>query len=124
MTKRLIPKNIPIATHVYSRKTNYHWAMQVFPTVMVFYIVWIADMLGQTAYLYRISEDGLKKETIYQWDGCLINEWAIHRDVLYYAKEIYETTDGRNKGAVSVDVAFSDASGAAGGSCLCTGMRT
>ena len=52
---------------------------------------------GQTAYLYRISEDGSKKETIYQWDGCLINEWAIHRDVLYYAKEIYETTDDRIK---------------------------
>jgi len=48
---------------------------------------------SQTAHLYRISEDGSKKEEIYQWNGCQINEWAIHRDVLYYAKQVYEKTD-------------------------------
>lgn len=47
----------------------------------------------QTAHLYRISEDGSKKEQIYQWNNCHVNEWVIHRDILYYVKQTYEKND-------------------------------
>ena len=49
------------------------------------------------AFLYRISEDGSKKEEIYKWENCLINEWLIHRDVLYYMKQAYEKVNGTIK---------------------------
>ena len=47
--------------------------------------------------LYRLSEDGSKKEQVYQWDNCSINEWLIHRDVLYFTKQVHENIDGKIK---------------------------
>ena len=38
-----------------------------------------------------------KKEEIYKWENCLINEWLIHRDVLYYMKQAYEKVNGTIK---------------------------
>lgn len=52
--------------------------------------------------LYRLSEDGSKKEKIYKWEGCRINEWLIHRDVLYYTKQTYENIDGKLKDRVQL----------------------
>ena len=49
---------------------------------------------GHPALLYRISEDGSQKEQVYKWDA-RVNEWLIHRDVLYYSKPTYETIDGK-----------------------------
>ena len=48
-------------------------------------------------FLYRLSEDGSKKEQVYQWDNCSINEWLIHRDVLYFTKQFHEKVDGKMK---------------------------
>ena len=42
-------------------------------------------------------EDGSKKEQVYQWDNCSINEWLIHRDVLYFTKQVHENIDGKIK---------------------------
>lgn len=47
--------------------------------------------------LYRLSEDGSKKETLYTWENCTINEWVIHRDVLYFTKQFFEEVDGTMK---------------------------
>ncbi|RKI42800.1 hypothetical protein D7V86_04775 [bacterium D16-51] len=40
--------------------------------------------------LYRLSADGTKKEQMYQWaDNVRIEQWIVHRDVLYYVEHIY-----------------------------------
>ena len=52
---------------------------------------------SRSPILYRISEDGSNREEIYEWENCQVNEWLIHRNVLYYTKRIYENTDGKVK---------------------------
>lgn len=40
--------------------------------------------------LYCLSADGTKKEQMYQWaDNVTIEQWIVHRDVLYYVEHIY-----------------------------------
>ena len=44
---------------------------------------------NEETILYRLSEDGAKKEQIYRWTGVGIEEWVIHRGVFYYAEHFY-----------------------------------
>lgn len=48
--------------------------------------------------LYRLSADGSKKDQIYKWeDNVSIEQWIVHRDVLYYSEHSY-TADGDGTG--------------------------
>lgn len=51
---------------------------------------------GEKQILYKISEDGSKKEQVYQWtDDRWISRWIIHRNKLYYVEQKYsEKKDG------------------------------
>ncbi|MDE6419916.1 MAG: hypothetical protein K2K87_05230 [Lachnospiraceae bacterium] len=39
--------------------------------------------------LYRLSEDGSKKEQVYRWTDVRVEEWIIHRGIFYYAEHTY-----------------------------------
>ena len=39
--------------------------------------------------LYRLSEDGSRKEQVYSWSGVGIEEWIVHRGVFYYSEHYY-----------------------------------
>ncbi len=53
------------------------------------YLYYIEDFSEKPA-LYRLSEDGTKKEQVYEWEGNIgVEQWIIHRDVLYYAEHCY-----------------------------------
>lgn len=58
---------------------------------------WVYSLLqdvDQTA-LIRISEDGTKKEEVYQWGSDAgIEHWIVHRDAVYYANHTYYMKDG------------------------------
>lgn len=41
--------------------------------------------------LYRMKEDGSEREKLYQWDGMSVEQWCVHRDVLYYVEHTYTT---------------------------------
>lgn len=44
---------------------------------------------NEETILYRLSENGAKKEQIYRWTGVGVEEWVIHRGVFYYAEHFY-----------------------------------
>lgn len=39
--------------------------------------------------LYRLSEDGSRKEQVYSWSGVDIEGWIVHRGVFYYSEHFY-----------------------------------
>ncbi|MCM1104852.1 MAG: hypothetical protein NC409_12195 [Clostridium sp.] len=43
--------------------------------------------------LYRLSEDGAKKEQVYRWTGVSVEEWVVHRGEFYYAEHFYTYDD-------------------------------
>lgn len=44
--------------------------------------------------LYRVSADGSQKELLYRWsETSFINEWLVHRNVLYYTEQQYLTKE-------------------------------
>ncbi len=53
-------------------------------------LYYVEKITGGKDALYRISADGTKKEQVYQWGKDInVEEWMIHRDVLYYAEHMY-----------------------------------
>ena len=44
---------------------------------------------NEETILYRLSEDGAKKEQIYRWSGVGVEDWLIHRGVFYYSEHFY-----------------------------------
>ncbi len=46
------------------------------------------EMYGGQA-LYRISEDGSKREKLYEWEDPLVQTWCVHRGVFYYVEMTY-----------------------------------
>ncbi len=62
------------------------------------YLYYIEKAFDWHRELYRIKEDGSEKQLIYSWDDQTIEEWGIHRDVLYFVEHTYETVkDEQNK---------------------------
>ncbi len=54
------------------------------------YIYCIPNAVSEANILHRISRDGTKKDVIYKWEeGAHIEEWIIHRDILYYVNHTY-----------------------------------
>ena len=51
--------------------------------------------------LYRFAADGSMKEKLYEWDDddIAIQQWIVHRDVLYYMVQSF-STGGRRRGTV------------------------
>ncbi len=58
------------------------------------YLYWIERSFfsGEESILYRLSEDGAKREVICRWpaDNTLLEGWIVHRDVLYYVEHKFE----------------------------------
>lgn len=44
--------------------------------------------------LYKISEDGATKEKVYQWNGQVVDNWCVHRNVCYFVEHTYNA-DGQ-----------------------------
>ena len=44
---------------------------------------------NEETILYRLSEDGSRKEQVYSWSGVGVEQWVIHRGVFYYAEHFY-----------------------------------
>jgi len=56
------------------------------------------------AGLYRCSKDGAKNDIIYRWDGdAIIEQWIVHRGVLYYVEQQYHVTDNEAKAVYSLN---------------------
>lgn len=56
-----------------------------------------------TAALYRCSPDGSRKDIVYRWDNTVdIEQWIVHRDVLYYVEHKYQTIDSNVRDVYSV----------------------
>ncbi len=50
-----------------------------------------SDAEGDFQTLYRIKEDGSQKEKVHKWDNAPVEQWCIHRDVLYFVEHTYTT---------------------------------
>lgn len=46
--------------------------------------------------LYRIKDDGSSREKMKEWDDCLIKQWIVHRNTLYYINVDYTVGDDGN----------------------------
>lgn len=53
-----------------------------------------ADALQDNCVLRRISDDGSRKDILYEWGYGAIMYWAVHRDVMYYKKDMYNAGTG------------------------------
>ena len=52
-----------------------------------------ASIGAEKSVLYRIRDDGSKKEMITEWKEGGLPEWLIHRGCIYYIKQTYEIMD-------------------------------
>lgn len=48
---------------------------------------------GWCQNLYKVAEDGSTRESVYQWEGSVIEGWCIHRNILYYVKHTYDESN-------------------------------
>lgn len=49
--------------------------------------------INEQYQLHRMKEDGSSKEKIKEWDDCLIKQWIVHRNTIYYVNVDYTIGD-------------------------------
>ncbi len=67
------------------------------------YLYFINKRLDWSQDLYRMKEDGSEKQSIYHWEDSRVEEWAIHRDVLYYVEHTYEAVDDKQNNSGTIE---------------------
>lgn len=54
------------------------------------YLYYVDSRILSGPVLCRVSADGMKREEVYKWEDTVnIEEWIVHRDVIYYTEHTY-----------------------------------
>ncbi|MBQ7360511.1 MAG: hypothetical protein IJW63_10490 [Lachnospiraceae bacterium] len=79
--------NKPINNHIQYYNGYIYYLDRGFPSV-------------EASSIYRISEDGSKKEMVYQWSNneLFIDKWALHRGVVYYTSYVLKMAENTATG--------------------------